>query len=63
MTPIQVLIEIGLRDLQIAMRLKVTKMTVSRWRLRLSTPSARHQQIAKAYLAELHNKITPVIAA
>lgn len=61
MTPIQVLIEIGLRDLQIAMRLQVTKQTVSRWRLGLSVPYPRHQLAAKAYLAELQNKITPVL--
>jgi DNA-binding transcriptional regulator YiaG len=55
------LLSIGLRDLQIAMRLHVTRKTVRCWRNQVHTPTARHQQIAKIYLAELQNKIAPVL--
>lgn len=59
MTPIEILLSIGLRDIQIAMRLQVTKQTVSYWRAKRVTPTTRHQLAAKAYIDELREKLLP----
>lgn len=61
MTPIEVLLSLELLDAHIARRLRVSRMTVSRWRTKRCTPEPRYQTIALAYLNEIKKKIDDTI--
>lgn len=63
MTPIQTLLSLHIADAQIARRLRVSQVTVSRWRRSLCVPSPHSQLVARAYLAELSKQIAATLAA
>lgn len=61
MSPIEVLLSLELPDASIARRLRVSPMTVSRWRTKRSKPYPKHQKTAVAYLSEIQQAITQAI--
>jgi transcriptional regulator with XRE-family HTH domain len=62
MTPIEVLIWMEIPDASIARRLQVSRMTVSRWRTKRSTPEPRHQKTAAVFIAELQAKLLTALS-
>lgn len=63
MTPIEVLLSLGLHDSVIARRLQVSAVTVCRWRTKASTPKDHYQVVAVAYLSEIKKQIDDVTLA